>query len=380
MSAQKRPGCGGSAGTNRRALHAPDLAGDPQAHPGGTRHRACHDRPRRGAGPAGRRGRPAEHRGPDCLDGEDGRVPADLLGRGGRQDLARDRHLGHRHPACGRGRGRAWVERHRDRPGAAVGVARGAVPPRGAEGADDPAELPLPRQQRQPGRAQGGGGRVRAVDAVGVPGRGRDGGPGAGGLYAVPHERHRRAGGADASGLVPARPEPQLGLHADGDELPGKHRDGGRTHLRQPARRGRRRVRWGRRRLRGRRQRCRDRRRGHGPHAPLVRQASGTRRVHTARLRFPRRIRRHDIPGLLGPDRRADDAAVHPPPPPGEEGPERGDERTGRAHRLLPGPRHPGTDPLGAPRRSPVVEPGLRGCGVHRRLPGGDAPGRREQP
>ena len=72
-----------------------------------------------------------------------------------------------------RSRGRAGVERHRHRPGAADGIARGAFSSRRTEGADDSAQLPLPREQRQSRGTHGGGGRLRAFDAMGLSGRTR---------------------------------------------------------------------------------------------------------------------------------------------------------------------------------------------------------------
>ena len=62
-------------------------------------------------------------------------------------------------------------------------------------------------------------------------------------------------------------------------------------------------------------------------------------------------------------------AALHPPSSPAEERSVRRGQRTGQADHLLPRPRRARADPLGAPRRRALVEPGVRGGRLSRRLP-----------
>ena len=57
------------------------------------------------------------------------------------------------------------------------------------------------------------------------------------------------------------------------------------------------------------------------------------------------------------------------PSSPAEERSVRRRQRTGQADCLLPRPRRPRADPLGAPRRRALVEPGLRGGRLSRCLP-----------
>ena len=72
-------------------------------------------------------------------------------------------------------------------------------------------------------------------------------------------------------------------------------------------------------------------------------------------------------------------AALHPPPSPAEEGSVRGRQRAGQADHLLPRPRRARADPLGAARRRALVEPGVRGGRLSRRVPR-RAAARRRQP
>ena len=290
--------------------------------------------------------------------------------------------MGQRRAARLRHRGGTRIQRHRHRPGPAGRLSRGALSPRGPQGPDDPAQLSLPRVQRQRCGAESGGGRLRALDPVGIRRGGRDRRSRAHRLHALPDAGHRRLRGPPAPGHLPSRPEPQLRVPAHGHELPREHRDGGVADLCSAGRRdGRRPLRRGwRRRLRGRRQ-CRGQRgRGHGAHAPLLHPVARAGRVHAARARLAVRLRRHVLPGLFRRAGRANDPALHPTASSGEAGSERGHERARRAPRLLPRSRDAGAGTFCAPGRGQMVEPGVRGSRLHRRLPGRDPARGREQP
>jgi len=107
----------------------------------------------------------------------------------------------------------------------------------------------------------------------------------------------------------------------------------------------------------------------HGARPPLLRRAARAR-VRTPARRSPCRLQCDQLLRLRDANRRAARGQLHRPAPAGEARSERGAKRTGRTDRLLPRSRRARADPLRAARRRPLVERGVRGHGLHRRVPG----------
>ncbi len=84
-----------------------------------------------------------------------------------------------------------------------------------------------------------------------------------------------------------------------------------------------------------------------------------------------------DIFDYATPDRRGREDPPRGPSPAPETEPGSDAVRADRADRLLCRPRYAGADPERADRRRGMVEPGLRGCGIHRCVPGKRVAGHR---
>ena len=292
-----------------------------------------------------------------------------LLGRGRRQAVDGDPQTQYRSALLDRLRVRAGIQRHRDRPRSARRLTHHLVRARRSARARRAAQLPLPRDHGQRRRGSGGTRRIRALGHLELSRRRRLEWAGARRRDRLPRPRQCRRRIAADTRRVPVRAHSQLHLHAHDAELPEEHRDGGRADVR-PSGRRRRRPRWPRRRClrRGRRRRCHAGGRQHP--APSLDRRASRRQLQAASLRPTLRLRRHVVRELLGAPRHPDDTALHPSSPARKEGPVGGDQRPREANRLLPRPGRARADPFGAARGCALVEPGVRGGGLPKRLPG----------
>ena len=212
--------------------------------------------------------------------------------------------MGHRPDAHGRDRCRPGLQRHRSRPWSRLHLPRRAVSQGRPQGADGPAQLPLPGLLLQSRRGGGRRRRLRTRDALRLRGRGRHGGPGLGRRDGLPAPGREQLRSSDASGDLPGRPVTERDLHAHDRGLPREYRDRSLTDVRASARRG---GRWRRARRRRRRGRLsggggrRGQRRGtHAPRSPLFRQAPRARDLSAPSLRSACRLRQHDVLRLFG--------------------------------------------------------------------------------